>query len=183
MKAYTKCEALLRLYDSATGWISPVEFIPIAEETGTIVELGQFVLKEACRLLSDRRKANLPPLYVNVNVSPVEFTRKNFYNNVVETVKEWGVPLECLKLDKSFMDRLLQSESHKMIVTTVIELAKGLNLSIVAEGIENEQQYEMIKNLGSNYIQGFLFSKPLPRDKFENFLAAQVINNGESPSF
>lgn len=221
--AYTKCEALIRMHDKKLGWVSPTEFIPLAEEAGTIRDLGKFVRNEVCSMLADRIAAGLPTVRVNVNISPVEIGRTGFYESVVGTAKRWNVPpeliqlevtesalvgtmentmeimrqliaegfsfaiddfgtgysnlnyignmpVECLKLDKSFMDQLLDSASSRLIVTNVIEIAKGLKLSIVAEGIESESQYELIKQLGSDYIQGFLFSRPLPRAEFEAFL-------------
>lgn len=81
-----------------------------------------------------------------------------------------SMPVECLKLDKSFMDMMVESNSYLLIVKHIIQIAKVLNMSVVAEGIESRQQFEMIRDLGSDYIQGFLFSKPLPGDEFEAFL-------------
>lgn len=221
--SFSKCEALLRLFDEELGMVSPVEFIAIAEDSGYIGKIGNFVLHEVCSLLANRMRLGLPLNQVNVNVSSIEFGCVGFSQRVIATTQQWGIspqfiqfeitesifinsmnyvvdimnelisygfsfaiddfgtgysnlsyigtmPFKSLKLDKSFMDMMLLSDSYKLIITNVIEIAKGLNLSVVAEGIESSEQYEMIKQLGTNFIQGFLFSKPLSRFDYEVFL-------------
>lgn len=222
-KNYVKCEALLRLHDETLGWVSPNEFVPVAEESGVINELGLFVLDQACRMISARQKKGLPPLQVNVNVSTIQFSRDSFYDDVVRTAKlhqvdpnllqlevtesivinsfeyvvelmkrfiDMGIsfaiddfgtgysslsyigtlPIQCLKLDKSFIDKIAESEVYVLIVKNVIEIAKGLHFKIVAEGVENVGQFEILKRLGCDYIQGYLFSRPLADEPFEFFL-------------
>lgn len=220
---FVKCEALLRLYDEELGWISPVEFIPVAEENGLIYELGRLVLEKACQEIAYRKKHGLYPVCINVNVSTVQFSRRSFCEDVISIVEKYDIdpkliqlevtesiiinsfeytvdimkrlieyglsfavddfgtgysslsyigtlPVECLKLDKSFVDRVAESEVYVLIVNNVIEIARGLKFKIVAEGVESRSQYEILKRLGCDYIQGYLFARPLPADRFEAFL-------------
>lgn len=85
-KYFSKCEALLRFYDTELGWVSPIEFIPIAEENGSISKLGKFVLEQACILLAERQKEHLPQIQININVSAIEFAEENFYERIVDTI-------------------------------------------------------------------------------------------------
>lgn len=225
---YTKCEALLRVKDERLGWIPPSEFIPIAEQSGLINQLGEFVLEEACKMISVREKRNLPPIRINVNVSTVQFSKSTFYDDVTQVIQkyqidpaliqlevtesiiinsfeyiinimrrliEFGVsfaiddfgtgysslsyigtlPVESIKLDKSFVDKIAESEVYLLIVKNVIEIAKGLQFQIVAEGVESEKQYEILKCLNCDYIQGYYFSTPLPPEEFEQFLEKETV--------
>lgn len=220
---FSKCEALVRLRDEELGFISPVEFIPIAEECGLINKLGTFVLEEACRQILYRKERGLPRVQINVNVSTVQFSSEGFYESIMDTINKYDIdrslihlevtesivinsfdyiikimkklidqgimfavddfgtgysslsyigtlPVSGLKLDKSFIDHIAKSEVYVLIVKNVIEIAKGLNFKIVAEGVENCGQYQILKRLGCDYIQGYLFSKPLPAQEFERFL-------------
>lgn len=220
---FPKCEALLRLNDEDEGFIPPSEFIPAAEESGLIHELGQFVLEEACRLIEWRGRQGLPPIQVNVNVSTTQFSRRSFLDEVLTIVNKYDIdrsllqlevtesilinsfeyiidimkrlieegisfavddfgtgysslsyigtlPVQAIKLDKSFIDRIAESEIYVLIVRNVIEIAKGLHFKIVAEGVEDEQQLMVLKRLGCDYIQGYLFSKPLPEEEFTRFM-------------
>ncbi|WP_027296538.1 putative bifunctional diguanylate cyclase/phosphodiesterase [Robinsoniella sp. KNHs210] len=225
---YTKCEALLRVKDKKLGWISPSEFIPIAEQSGLINQLGVFVLEEACRMIAEREKMGLDPVQINVNVSTVQFSKSTFYDDVTQVVQkyhidpaliqlevtesiiinsfdyiinimrrliEFGVsfaiddfgtgysslsyigtlPVESIKLDKSFVDKIAESEVYLLIVKNVIEIAKGLQFQIVAEGVEGRNQYEILKRLDCDYIQGYFFSTPLPPEEFEQFLEKETV--------
>lgn len=234
---FPKCEALLRLNDEDEGFISPAEFIPAAEESGLIHELGAFVLEEACRLIEWRARQGLPPIQVNVNVSTTQFSRSSFLEEVLAIVGRYEIdrsllqlevtesilinsfeyiidimkrlmeegisfavddfgtgysslsyigtlPVEAIKLDKSFIDRIAESEIYVLIVKNVIEIAKGLNFKIVAEGVEEEQQLTVLKRLGCDYIQGFLFSRPLPEEEFDRFMfkySPERIEKGLAP--
>lgn len=222
-REFSKCEALVRLFDEEFGFISPVEFIPIAEECGLINRLGTFVLDQACRLISHRKEQGLAPVQINVNVSTVQFSSEGFYDSVMDTINRYEIdrslihlevtesilinsfdyivelmkrlidqgimfavddfgtgysslsyigtlPVVGIKLDKSFIDHIAKSEVYVLIVKNVMEIAKGLNFRIVAEGVESYGQYQILKKLGCDYIQGYLFSKPLPAGAFSRFL-------------
>lgn len=220
---FSKCEALVRMRDEELGFVSPVEFIPIAEECGLINRLGTFVLEEACRQILYRKEQGLPRVQINVNVSTVQFSSEGFYESIMETISRYDIdrslihlevtesivinsfdyiikimkklidqgimfavddfgtgysslsyigtlPVAGIKLDKSFIDHIAKSEIYVLIVKNVIEIAKGLNFKIVAEGVESWGQYQILKKLGCDYIQGYLFSKPLQAAEFERFL-------------
>lgn len=220
---FSKCEALARLWDEEYGFISPVEFIPIAEECGLINQLGAHVLKEACRQILRRKELGLPPVQINVNVSTVQFSSEGFFDSVMDTINRYDIdrsmiqlevtesilinsfdyiveimkrlieqgiqfavddfgtgysslsyigtlPVAGIKLDKSFIDHIAKSEVYVLIIKNVIEIAKGLDFKIIAEGVESDSQFQLLKRLGCDYIQGYLFSKPLPEDAFEQFL-------------
>lgn len=223
-KRFSKCEALLRFYDKELGWVSPMEFIPIAEENGSISQLGKFVLEQACLLLAKREKEHLPPVQVNVNVSAIEFASENFYEGIEDTITKYQInpkllhfeitesimmnsfayiiidimnkiialgigfsiddfgtgyasfgyigalPLQGIKIDKTFIDHMIQSDVHMRIVNNVVKFAKELQLNIVAEGVEELEQYHVLERLGCDYIQGYVFSKPLPEQAFFEFL-------------
>ena len=227
---FTKCEALLRLYDDELGWVSPADFIPIAEANGTIGVLGQFVMEEVCKLLEERKKNNLADVQININVSSAQFSTEDFYQTVKRTISQYdfdykllhmeitesiminsfeyiinvmskiialgidfsvddfgtgysnisylgALPLTGLKLDRSFIEHVAHSDVHAMIVRNVVKFSKDLGFHVVAEGVENLEQYNILKRLGCDYIQGFLFSKAIPKDDYENFLQKHYCYN------
>ncbi len=222
-KKFTKCEALLRLYDDELGWVSPVDFIPIAEANGTIGALGQFVMDEVCKVLEERKHKNLPNVQININVSSAQFSTEDFYETVKSTISKYdfsynllhmeitesiminsfeyiihimskiielgidfsvddfgtgysnisylsALPLKGLKLDRSFIQHVTNSDVHAMIVRNVIKFSKDLGSYVVAEGVEDLEQFNILKRLGCDYIQGYLFSKAIPKDEYMNFL-------------
>lgn len=222
-KTFSKCEALLRLYDKELGWIPPSQFIPMAEANGTIGALGQFVMEEVCKTLEERKKNNLPDVQININVSSIQFSTENFYEIVHQTLDEYdfnysllhmeitesvminsfeyiirvmskiielgiefsiddfgtgysnisylgALPLSGLKLDRSFIKDVANSEVHAMIVRNVVKFSKDLGFNVVAEGVEDIEQFNILKRLGCDFIQGYLFSKPIPKDEYTKFL-------------
>jgi diguanylate cyclase (GGDEF)-like protein/PAS domain S-box-containing protein len=203
-------EALLRLKNH---YISPAQFIPVAEETGMIIEIGRWVTKEAIKQIVIWRNMGLDikPIAINfsakqlndlnyveflenalkeMNVEAkyidIEITESIFLEKKEETIeflkqlKTLGVkialddfgtgysslsyltflPVDKIKLDKSLNDKFLELENIK-VMESLISLAHSLNLEVVAEGIEDVAQYKRLKVAGCNYIQGYLFSKPL----------------------
>lgn len=214
-------EALLRWNHPELGSISPVEFIPIAEETGQIIPIGEWAMKKACiqnKLWQDKE---LPPLRVAVNVSVKQFQHGKLMDSVkgallksglhpdyleievtesvmqdkiesakiMDDLREMGVhisiddfgtgyssltviqqlPIDTIKLDKSFIDDI-GNKNQLAMVKTILSLGENLGLHVVAEGIETD--YQLIKLLESNckFGQGYLFSKPLKADQFETLL-------------
>ena len=207
-------EALLRWRHPVLGLISPIEFIPILERTGRIVEVGEWVLFQSCRDLMALRDLGYADIRVSANVSVRQLRRGNFHETVARALAETGIdsdllvleiteslvmenleegklaleriaaqgvrlaiddfgtgfssltylqylPLNYLKLDKSFIDGMT-NERARHIVHSVILLAQGLNLHTIAEGIETETQREALRALGCDIIQGYLLSKPKP---------------------
>lgn len=215
-------EALLRWPHARMGWISPMRFIPVAEETGLIVELGEWVIREAVRQIAAWRAAGLDPLPVAVNVSALHFANGRLVESVRAALEEYGVPgqlleveitegafledpeacarqLEALralgvsaavddfgtgysslaylrqlpvvglKIDRSFVGSM--DSGGEVLVRSIISLAHAMNLWVVAEGIETEAQLGALRALGSNYGQGFLFSRPVGAVEVEAHLA------------
>lgn len=90
-RSYTKAEALLRLYDEQLGWITPDEFIPVAEEQGLIHDLGLYVLEHACRKLVERKRIGVPPVDIHINVSTIQFSRNDFFDTFMGIVDRHGI--------------------------------------------------------------------------------------------
>lgn len=211
-------EALARWQHERQGPISPSRFIPMAEESNLIVELGEQVLQQACQFMQQvnamRAARQLPPLSVHVNFAAHHFSSMTLPDNLRATlaqsglapdqlvieitesmlierpaesikrmkqIKELGVklalddfgtgysalntlcqyPLDIVKLDRSFVLRLMDGQQGEALVRAIINMAKDLNLIMVAEGVETEAQMQKIKELGVNEIQGFYYHRPM----------------------
>ena len=212
-------EALLRWNHPQRGLVSPVEFIPLAEETGLIVPMGAFVLREACRQTAEwRRTPELADLTVSVNLSPrqlqepallddvedalalsglpaaalvLEITENLLVRDVehaierMDSLKALGVrlavddfgtgysslsyltrlPVDILKVDKSFVAGIAEGESTGKLAWAVLALARSLDLETVAEGVETRAQALALLAQGCAQLQGFFFSRPVPADQ------------------
>jgi len=209
-------EALVRWNHPQHGQVPPTVFIPIAEESGDIVEIGDWVLRQACRDLRALRPARTgtDPLFVSVNVSTRQLLRHEFADDVrtalsdaavspdelrleitesaimrepeqaaalLQKLRDLGVriciddfgtghstlshvhnlPVDCIKIDRSFIDRLTTGANGAHIVRAILELARSTGLSVVAEGIETEDQRAALRRLDCGYGQGYLFDRPL----------------------
>ncbi|HWP46038.1 MAG TPA: EAL domain-containing protein [Candidatus Limnocylindrales bacterium] len=220
-------EALVRWQHPELGLISPVKFIPLAEETGLIIPLGEWVLRTACEQTKAWQEAGFPPLRVGVNLSARQFQQPNLVERVAQVLKETGLhphyleleitesaamqnaeytlpvlyhlkemgihisiddfgtgysslsylkkfPFHTLKLDQSFIRDLTTDPNDAMIAKVVITLAHGLKLEVVAEGVETQEQLNFLKQLQGDEVQGYLFSKPLPAEEFEELLRQEM---------
>lgn len=209
-------EALVRWHSPTLGMVSPGEFVPIAEDTGLILQIGGWVLEEACRQMMEWKTADsrFQELTINVNVSSrqlaqpgivadvstvlertgmdpeklkLEITESAIIQNpetgalLLSELRQCGVkvaiddfgtgysslaylhrlPLDALKIDRSFVDKMTLSDDNREIVGTIITLADRLNLAVVAEGIETAEQREMLRQMGCEFAQGFHFSQPI----------------------
>jgi diguanylate cyclase (GGDEF)-like protein len=214
-------EALIRWEHPEKGMISPADFIPLAEELGLIVELGNWVLKAACTQLAAWHKAGLPFMQIAVNISPSHFKDPSLLKTVQDALSASGVPaqylelevtesamqtegyldvfrqlrnfgvkiaiddfgtgysclaslkqlpLDSLKIDKIFVDDVLFNPHTSLLLGTIIGLAKALNYTLVAEGVESRDQAIVMHGLGCNIIQGYLFSRPVPGDKIPDLV-------------
>ncbi|WRH68840.1 MAG: EAL domain-containing protein [Planktothrix sp. GU0601_MAG3] len=209
-------EALIRWHHPQKGMISPDQFIPVAEETGLIIELGLWVIKTALNQIESWQKQfpGFSEITINVNVSPqqlmipcfaeqvqellldfkikgdqikFEITESSLlktgshYTEVLRQLKNLGIqfciddfgmgysslnrlhefPIDTLKIDRSFVRRIGSNQGEIELIRTIITLAHGLGMDVVAEGIETKSQLNQLSLLGCEWGQGFLFSKPL----------------------
>jgi len=218
----TGVEALLRWTNPVVGSISPERFIPLAESLGLIVPIGRWVLEEACRQ-AVRWAAAGHRMRMAVNVSAMQFARRDFTQTVLEVVGYTGMdpsqleleftesclmgdpvqvraqmetlrnagirlslddfgtgysslsclhtlPVDALKIDRSFIRDLGADSANARLVEAVVRLAQSLGLSVVAEGVENYAQLGALNDMGCEYVQGFLFERPVSVDSFEELL-------------
>ncbi len=232
-------EALVRWRSEELGLVSPMQFIPMAEETGLIVELGTWIFKEACRKLRMAMDTyGLDNLVLSVNISTIQLMQPDFYNIVKGIMEETGVygrnleieitesvfiksvdnavevlnkikklgisialddfgtgysslhylrslPIDTLKIDKSFVDGINRAESEKEIVGSIISLAHNMNLFVVAEGVEVEEQLSYLRDSGCDCVQGYLLGRPLDDEQFNETLkkASEYLKTSESPEY
>ncbi|MCM0754453.1 EAL domain-containing protein [Desulfovibrio aminophilus] len=226
-------ETLLRWTHPRRGPVSPADFIPVAEETGMIIDLGQWVLDQACGVMRGWQKAGgrAGELSLAVNVSARQFAKPGLAEDVLRAVNCSGLtpeslkleitetaimdnprnsvqklhrlrqdgirfsiddfgtgysslgylqkfPLDDLKIDLSFVRVMESSPENLEIVRTIIGLAHNLGLSVVAEGIESETQRDILADLGCEYGQGYLFSRPVPEAEAEAWVRKSGRFNG-----
>ncbi|MRH41094.1 EAL domain-containing protein [Aquibacillus halophilus] len=215
-------EALIRWRDSDQKIISPADFIPIAEETGFIIELGEWILFEACKTNKQWQDKGLSHVPVSVNVSALQFMHPHFTQTVQKVLADTGLaanylelevtesilinqtiiveklhelksigvlisiddfgtgyssinylknfPIDTLKIDRAFVMDTPSSERDNALLLSIIQLGKSLGLSVLAEGVELEEQVHFLSNGGCDYIQGFYFSRPLDEKTMEEQL-------------
>jgi len=219
----TGLEALLRWKSEKLGYVSPYEFIPVAEETGLIVAIGQWALGKVCSQNMIWKAKGLGNIFISINVSMIQINEPNFYAMVMDMLRTTGlspeylgleinesvftgrmrcnlnaleklgeegvtvylddfgtgyssltyltkVPLSAIKLDKSFTDVITDSAKTAAIIHGIVDLAHKMKLKVVAEGVSKQDQYDALKELGCDEIQGFLFSKAMPAEDIEEMM-------------
>ena len=217
-------EALLRWQHPRLGIIPPAVFIPIAEDSGLIISIGDWVLNEACRQNKAWQDAGLPPVSVCVNVSAKQFKDRSLVDRVVRALEEAGLdakyleleltesvimqdvelaleimnelrelgiqlaiddfgtgysslsalkkfPVARLKIDKSFIDDLADSEEDRAVASAVISLGQKLNMRVIAEGVETDGQLTFLKENNCDEMQGYHFSRPVSAHDIAHILA------------
>lgn len=213
-QSFESLEALMRLRDLEGNLISPISFIPIAEETGLIIELGYWAFKQVCTVMKKWQRRGVIFKNVSINVSAVQLKQPNFAQElisildtfdlpahyieleitesiliefdemeetVIDKLRDYGfkvalddfgtgysslsylrqLPIETLKIDKSFISNIGVSQKDRELIRQVIGLAKELNLRVIAEGVETEEQYTVLSDYQCDVIQGYYFSKPM----------------------
>ncbi len=214
-------EALIRWIHPKRGLVLPDQFIPLAEESGVILSIGQWVLEAACAQIKEwQRDALTRDLVLSINVSAkqlrqagfvdqvnnaiqhyainpmllkLELTESSLLENIEETIAtmntlnkigimfsldDFGtgysslqylkrLPLHQLKIDRSFVREITVDNNDKAIVRTIIAMAKSLNLNVIAEGVETEEQQQLLLKKGCAHYQGYLFGKAVPIEQFE----------------
>jgi len=219
-------EALLRWNHPKFGIIPPSKFIKWAEDTGLIVPIGEWVLRDACRQNKHWQNDGHKVLRVAVNLSARQFKQENLVDMIERVLKETALsplsleleltesvlmedpraaievshqlrsmgirfsiddfgtgyssldylkrlPVNNLKMDQSFVQDLVSNPSDRAIAKAVIALGHGLNLAVIAEGVETELQRDLLKSYECDFMQGFLFSKPVPPAVFEQLLKSK----------
>jgi diguanylate cyclase (GGDEF)-like protein len=217
-------EALIRWRHPELGMVSPAHFISVAETSGLIIPIGDWVLRTACRQAKLWQKKVDPELTVAVNLSARQFQQPNLTEEIAEVLEETGLspryleleitesnamqnadntiytlrelkalgvriamddfgtgysslnylkrfPIDTLKLDQSFVRDITTDPSDAAIATAVIAMAHSLNLKVIGEGVETEEQFSWLQKHQCDYIQGYLFSRPLPVEELEAYLA------------
>lgn len=216
-------EVLLRWHHPDLGMVRPGDFIPLAEETGLIVPIGEWVLFNACRQIREWMAQGLPPLRLSVNISGRQFRQGNLVERVARTLEaarldaahleleltesmvmnnveqaiatmkglasmgvslaidDFGTgysslnhlkrfPIRTLKIDQSFIHDITENPNDATIATSIISLARALNLEVVAEGIEKSEQLDFLLRGNCVYGQGFFFARPMPAEEFRRYL-------------
>jgi len=220
-------EALLRWNSPEHGLVSPARFIPLAERSRLIVQIGQWVFQEACRFAKRLADMDMKDVRVAVNISPRQIKDEHFVSMVRDTIESNGVhpkqieievtenvfidsledsiyklkqlqeygisltlddfgtgfssltylrslPVNSLKIDKSFIDKIAFDEMQLQLVNSIINLGHTLGIDIVAEGVETKEQLVKLVDCRCDYIQGFLFSKPVSEEDAVKLLAGSV---------
>ncbi|NIE66985.1 EAL domain-containing protein [Burkholderia sp. Ax-1719] len=220
-------EALVRWHDPEAGLVSPSQFIPVAEESGLIGPLSDWVLREACRQNREWQDAGLPPVRVSVNLSAKTFHQRDISQQVSDVLKETGLdpcwleveltestlmrnteeavqmlnalheqgvgiaiddfgtgysslsylkrlPVDRLKIDRSFVADIGTSTDDETITAAIIALAHELRLQVIAEGVETSQQFAFLRERACDELQGYFFAPPLPGPEVAALLSASA---------
>ncbi len=224
----TGMEALLRWQHPELGLVAPKVFIPIAEESGLIIPIGEWVLRTACLQNKAWQEQGLPPICVAVNLSARQFHQPNLTSMIAKILEETGLepkyldleitettaiqdidftcnllqqmqaigvqismddfgtgysslthlrqfPINTLKIDQSFVRDVVDNARDTQIVMAVIALARGLNLNVIAEGVETVDQLNLLQELKCEHAQGYVFNQPLPVDAVAAVLRSKTL--------
>lgn len=215
-------EALIRWNHPEYGYIAPSEFIPLAEETGLIVPLGKWILREACERRKTWKDAGFSDFPIAVNISVRQFQDEHIIQFISDMLEEVGLeanyleleineslmqnlenstiilnqlkslgvllsvddfgtgysslsylkhlPIDKIKIDKSFVDDIIYHSNQGMMVKTIIDMGMNLKFTVIAEGIETEEQVKFLTRNACQIGQGYYYSKPLTAEKLEEFL-------------
>lgn len=220
---FTSAEALIRLTDDELGFISPEEFIPMAEQNGMITDIGEIVFRSVCDFIKNNDIKKLGINYIEINLSSIQCMQENLSSQLVSIMKEYGVaaeminfeitetaktvnestlqkninslinvgasfsmddygtgfstasylttlPISIVKIDKSILWSSMENNDALTILRHTIGMLKALNKETVVEGVETEEMKELLIDMGVEYLQGFLYSKPIPGNEFIEFL-------------
>jgi len=208
-------EALIRWRDPDAGLVAPGAFLPLLESSGMIVDVGEWVIRQAAADCQAWLKAGLPPVRIAVNIAPIQLRLPDFVPSFLSVVRGWStlasgldieitegalnedsaaevkklralrnagiqiaiddfgtgysslsrlssLPIDTLKIDRSFVKPLPEDASARVLAKTIISLARAFNLRTVAEGVETQAQLDFLWQMGCEQSQGFLHSKALP---------------------
>ncbi|HIC77664.1 MAG TPA: GGDEF domain-containing protein, partial [Sulfurovum sp.] len=220
-KTIVGCEVLVRWYNEELGFVSPMDFINIAEKTGIIIELGHYILEESFKTIQMWEEKNIILQQFSINISIRQLLNTDFVNDVerlcntylnhnirkkiifeitetllaeniskilraIKRIKDLGIrfsmddfgtgysslsylremPIEELKIDRSFVNRLGESDSDEKMITSIFTLANIFDLKVVAEGVETGAQFKFLLEHNCPIFQGYYFAKPMPKSDF-----------------
>lgn len=220
-------EALLRWNHPELGTVSPLDFIPLAEETGLIVPIGEWVLRTACKQNKVWQQAGLPPLRVSVNLSARQFLQQDLVGMVTRVLEDTGLsgkwlelemtesimqnsqdtidtlyrlkvmglkisiddfgtgysslsylkrlPINALKIDQTFVKDITTDSDNAAIAEAILAMAHSLELKVTAEGVETKEQANFLRHMKCDHMQGYLFSKPLTAEEFEELYRDRLV--------
>ncbi len=219
-------EALVRWELSEHGLVLPAEFIPLAEETNLIIEIGEWVLKKVCEDYANWTRRGIDPGPISVNLSLKQLAQPNFSRRIARILQKHGLkpgnleleitettlmedpertvrilgelhqmglqlaiddfgtgysslsalqkfPIGTLKIDKSFVRDADTDTDDATIVATIVDMAHGMNMRVVAEGVESEDQLSFLRVINCDYVQGLLFGQPMAADDYEILIREQ----------
>ena len=219
---FVSAEALIRLNDEVYGFVSPALFIPAAEESGAIHEIGDYVIDDVCRFVGSDEFKESGLEYVEINLSVAQCIESDLFEKIDSCMKKYGVrpdqinleitetavdydpettdrnidklagsgipfslddygtgysnikrvvslPLSIVKLDKTLVDEM-DTPLMWIVISNTVRMLKRMGKKILVEGIEDKRSFMKFMDIGCDYIQGFYFSKPLPKDEFMKFL-------------
>ena len=222
-KKIVGAEALIRWNSPIKGLVDQVKFIPIAEQSSIINDIGKWVAREAIKQMAFWNKKYNTKLKIGINISPKQIDNVNFASEIIKFIDEYGIetscvdieiteaslvnaeemmqdalsqfsnkgigisiddfgtgfssmsyikkyPMKCLKIAKELIDNIAKNDIDKDVVKSVITLAKNVELRTIAEGVEDETQLEILKELGCDEVQGYLWGKPMSANDFEELI-------------
>lgn len=220
-------EALIRWRDEEGNMISPGEFIPVAEKSGLIISIGEWVIERAVSTLAEWKKKFGVSLVMSVNISAIHFIQDDFTHRLIQIIKQYevspkeveleiteraladdfarickkmeilqqygiqtaiddfgtgcssfvclrNIPVHTIKIDKTFVDSMLKDKAGNIIAKSMIEMVNRLGYETIAEGVEQQEQFDYLKKAGCGYIQGYLLGKPVPEEQIEELLEKQI---------
>ena len=221
--SFSSAEALIRLWDEHLGYIPPDEFIPMAEQNGMIIEIGEIVFRQVCAFIQNHNLDSLGIDYIEVNLSFVQCMQENLAQQLVSIMKEYNVapnrinfeitetagsvkadtlrrnmdklieigsafsmddygtgfstadylahlPLQIVKIDKSILWSAMEKPEAFIILRHTVEMLKDLRKKIIVEGVETQEMVDILTKMHCDYLQGYLYSKPLPEEDYIAFL-------------
>ena len=224
---FTSAEALLRLYDDDLGFISPEEFVPIAEKNGLIIKIGEYVFREVCRFITDNRIWERGIDYIDVNLSPMQCLQDDLHERLISIMDEFKMdygrisleitetasilsgkilrqnmqklidngmrfslddygtgfanlttvveyPFTIVKLDKKMLWSAMKNDKAMTVLRQTIRMMKQLSLELIAEGVETEEQAQLLAYYGCDFFQGYYYAKPQNGESFLKLLENNI---------
>ncbi|MFC4302017.1 EAL domain-containing protein [Cohnella boryungensis] len=226
-------EALIRWEHPVRGTIPPNSFIPIAEETGLIVPIGEKMLQMVCAQSLAWQQAGLPPIRIAVNLSARQFAQKDLADRISRILEQYEIdpryieleitenmamkddmqdslhalrdkgftisiddfgtqysslnylkrlPIDKIKIDRSFVSGIARDRKDEAIIVAMLLIARRLNLTVIAEGVETQEQLAFLQENNCHEVQGFIFHKPKPAVKIEPLLAQIAADESDGPT-